>query len=191
MSLPKKGETVCGDAWAVAQQDGRTLLLLADGLGHGPLAAAAAAVAVRVFRENLRLGPVDILQIIHQALRSTRGAAVAVADVEPELQVIRYAGVGNIATSILANGASRSMVSHNGTVGHEARKFQEFTYPLPVGALLVMHSDGLASRWALDAYPGLATRDPALVAGVLYRDFQRERDDVTVLVARLLEGADS
>ncbi len=69
------------------------------------------------------------------------------------------------------------------------RKFQEFAYPFPKGATLVMHSDGLISRWTLDAYPGLAAHDPALVAGVLYRDFQRGRDDVTVLVARGAEGA--
>jgi hypothetical protein len=76
------------------------------------------------------------------------------------------------------------MVSYNGTVGYEARKFPEFTYPFPAGALLVIHSDGLGSRWDLAAYPGLACRDPALVAGILYRDFQKGRDDVTVLVAR-------
>ena len=51
-----------------------------------------------------------------------------------------------------------------------------------------MHSDGLISHWKLDAYPGLALRDPALVAAVLYRDFQRGRDDVTVLVARAAGG---
>ena len=33
-------------------------------------------------------------------------------------------------------------------------------------------------------YPGLAQRPPALIAGVLYRDFSRRRDDVTVVVAR-------
>ena len=46
-----------------------------------------------------------------------------------------------------------------------------------------MHSDGLATQWQLDRYPGLAARHPSVIAGVLYRDFRRERDDVTVLVA--------
>jgi hypothetical protein len=39
------------------------------------------------------------------------------------------------------------------------------------------------SRWSLEDYPGLAARDPAVIAGVLYRDFSRRRDDVTVVVA--------
>ena len=76
------------------------------------------------------------------------------------------------------------MVSHNGTVGHVTRKVQEFVYPWLPGALVIMHSDGLGTQWSLERYPGLALRDPALIAGVLYRDFQRGRDDVTVLVAR-------
>jgi hypothetical protein len=47
-----------------------------------------------------------------------------------------------------------------------------------------MHSDGLTSHWSLDAYPGLRLRHPALVAAVLYRDYQRGRDDVTVVVGK-------
>src|SRR5262249_13074084 len=118
----------------------------------------------------------------------TRGAAVAVAELDLDAGLLRFAGVGNISATVFAAGVSRSAVSHNGTVGHEARKFQEFTYPFPRGALLVMHSDGLATHWRLDGYAGLAARHPALVAGVLYRDFKRGRDDVTVLAIREAEN---
>jgi hypothetical protein len=77
------------------------------------------------------------------------------------------------------------MVSHNGIVGHNVNKIQEFTYSLPVGGLLVMHSDGLQSRWSLERYPGLAGKHPTLIAGVLYWDFNRGRDDVIIVVARV------
>src|SRR5690606_31596470 len=33
--LPKRGEEICGDSWTVRTAAGRTLLLVADGLGHG------------------------------------------------------------------------------------------------------------------------------------------------------------
>jgi anti-sigma regulatory factor (Ser/Thr protein kinase) len=183
VSLPRPGERVCGDAWAVEQGPGRSLFLVTDGLGHGPLAAEAAREAVRVFRECAHLDPAAILDLIHGALRSTRGAAVAVVEVNRANEQVRCAGVGNISGTILAAGASRCLVSHNGTVGHALHKVQEFTYPFPAGALLVLHSDGLATSWRLDRYPGLAARHPSLVAGVLYRDFKRGRDDVTVVVA--------
>jgi anti-sigma regulatory factor (Ser/Thr protein kinase) len=184
VSLPVASEQVCGDAWATDLQERRGLFLIADGLGHGPYAAQASREAVRIFRANEHLGPVDLLQTIHAALRSTRGAAVAVAQVDREARSVRYAGLGNIAGTILTAGASQSMVSHNGTAGHEARKFQEFVYPFAPGATLVMHSDGLGSRWNLGTYPELVGKDPGLIAGILYRDFHRRRDDATVLVAR-------
>lgn len=189
VSVPKAGEDVCGDAWTLEQVGGGARVLVADGLGHGPFAADAARTAVRVFRDNRDPDPGECLRAIHNALRGTRGAAAAVALVDLDRQVIRYAGVGNIAGAVLAGGVSRSMVSHSGIVGHQARHFQEFLYPFPAGALLVMHSDGLASRWSLDAYPGLVAKDPALIAGVLHRDFQRGRDDATVLAAREVENA--
>jgi hypothetical protein len=76
------------------------------------------------------------------------------------------------------------MVSHNGTVGFEMRKIQTFNYSWIRGGLLIMYSDGLSTKWRLDRYPGLINQHPSLIAGILYRDFNRGRDDVTVLVAR-------
>jgi anti-sigma regulatory factor (Ser/Thr protein kinase) len=184
VSLPHPAENVCGDAWAGEQFPGRAMFVVADGLGHGPAAALAAGEAVRIFRENVRRRPAEILQDIDAALRSTRGAAVLVAEIDLVDRQICCAGVGNISGSIVAAGASRSLVSHNGTVGHAVRKVQEFLYPFPPGALIVLHSDGLATSWRLEQYPGLATRAPALIAGVLYRDFKRGHDDVTVVAAR-------
>jgi hypothetical protein len=79
----------------------------------------------------------------------------------------------------------QNMVSMNGTAGQGALRGKEFTYRFEPGALLVMASDGLATHWSLGRYPGLPLRDPALIAGILYRDHARGRDDVTVVAARL------
>lgn len=182
--LPKTGEEVSGDAWAVEQLGDRTLLLVADGLGHGSRAAEASLEAVRIFRENLRSHPKEILEAAHAALRSTRGAALAVAEVDFRAAQVRFAGVGNISGSVLSPEGSYNLVSYNGTVGHEVRKIQEFVHKWPSSGLLLMHSDGLGTQWRLDRYPGLTAKHPSAIAGVLYRDFNRGRDDVTVLVAR-------
>jgi anti-sigma regulatory factor (Ser/Thr protein kinase) len=186
VSLPMPGEEVCGDHWGIADVDGRISVLVVDGLGHGPQAAEAAREALRVFGETSSRDPGEIIQAAHTALRATRGAAVAIARIDPERGELRYAGVGNIAGAILGGGDGRStsMVSRNGIVGHTIRKVQEFNYAWARGSVLVMHSDGLGSQWQLGSYPGLAHRHPGLVAGVLYRDFKRGRDDVTVVVVR-------
>src|SRR5919199_906219 len=182
--LPKTGEEVSGDTWASELSANRSVLLVADGLGHGPQAAKASLEAVRGFRENVLCSPKEIMAAAHAALRSTRGAVLAIAAIDFEHQTVHFAGIGNIAGAIFSPEGSCNMVSYNGTVGHEVRKIQEFTYPWSKGGLLVMHSDGLGSQWRLERYPGLSARHPSLIAGVLYRDFNRGRDDVTVLVAR-------
>jgi anti-sigma regulatory factor (Ser/Thr protein kinase) len=181
---PKPGESVCGDAWCVVRSSTRTFIMIADGLGHGPFAAEAATAAVQIFRERMGIAPASMIEEIHAGLRSTRGAAVAMTEIDSAAGTARFAGVGNIAGAILSEGVVRNMVSHNGTAGHEVRKIQEFTYAWPKRALLVMHSDGLATHWNLNAYPGLRERHPSLIAGVLYRDFKRGRDDVTVVVGK-------
>jgi hypothetical protein len=76
------------------------------------------------------------------------------------------------------------MASYNGTVGHQISRFQEFTYPWNSNNVFVMHSDGLMTRWNLDQYPGIWSKSPSTIAALLHRDFDRGRDDVTVLVAK-------
>lgn len=182
--VPKASEEVSGDSWATYVEHPRTLLLVVDGLGHGPAAAIAASSATRAFEDHSHRSPQAIVEAAHAALRSTRGAALAIAEVDCEQQSVRFAGVGNIAASIFSATHHHNLVSYNGTVGHEVRKIQEFTYPWYPNGLLIMHSDGIGTQWRLDRYPGLSQKHPSLIAGVLYRDFNRERDDVTVVVAK-------
>jgi anti-sigma regulatory factor (Ser/Thr protein kinase) len=181
------GEEVCGDGWATIVRDGRTFVLMVDGLGHGSTAAQAAAEAVRNFRGHGAQDPHQLLESAHLALRGTRGAALAIARLDPVRNEVRYAGVGNISGVILdtTTGATTSMVSQNGTVGYMIRKIQTYDYPWNNDSLLLMHSDGVATQWSLDRYSGLRQRHPSLIAGVLFRDFKRPKDDITVLAARL------
>lgn len=180
----KPGQVVCGDGWAAAPREGGVLLMVCDGLGHGPGAADASRAASDLFHAHAQRSPAELLELLHGGMRSTRGAAIALAEVSAATGEVRYAGVGNIAGQILGAGSGRSLVSHNGIVGHEVRKIQEFCYPWAAGDLLVMHSDGLGTRWGLEEYIGLGARHPALIAGVLYRDYARGTDDVTVAVVR-------
>lgn len=184
VSVAKAGEDVCGDGWAAAGAPDFPAFMVVDGLGHGLRAADAARLAIQAFEGVATHSPGAQVAVIHDALRGSRGAAVAVARLDHARGVLTYAGVGNVAGVVVAEGAARHLVSGNGTAGHSAAPIREFTYPWPSGALLVMHSDGLGHRWRFERYPGLERRHPSVVAGVLYRDWSRERDDVTVLVAR-------
>jgi anti-sigma regulatory factor (Ser/Thr protein kinase) len=182
--VPKSGEAVAGDDWSIATDRGFLSVLLADGLGHGLHAREAARAAVETLAAHPQAEPEALIQACHAALARTRGAALAVARLAANAERGAYAGVGNIVARVEGSTAKRHLASYNGTVGHNLYRVKEFAFPWPTGALLVMHSDGLGSHWDLAAYPGLIARHPALIAGVLYRDYDRGRDDVSVVVLR-------
>jgi len=184
VNLAMQGEEHCGDAWRVVRSGGRSLYMVADGLGHGKGAALASDTACQVLEQNPGLSLENLLSEMHRELRKTRGAAISVAVVDGE-RTLRYAGAGNIAGVLYAGRSHQNLVSMNGTVGHTVGRIREFLYTWEGEATLILSSDGLTSRWALEQYPGLLGKHPALIAAVLYRDHCRGRDDVTVLVARI------
>jgi serine phosphatase RsbU (regulator of sigma subunit) len=181
---PVHGEEQCGDSWVLLKTATGVRAVVADGLGHGPLAAEASRAAIQVARELAGVSPAPFLERAHDALRATRGAAVAVADLDRANGVIRFAGIGNISAAVATDGKIRQMVSHNGTAGLQVRRIQEFTYPWTETSILLMHSDGLGTHWSLDAYPGIMRQPASVLGAALYRDFSRGRDDVTVLTVR-------
>lgn len=187
VNVAMAGEEACGDSWRTRPgSGGGWMAMVADGLGHGPYAAEASQAAARSFADDGAEVPSAMLATMHGVLRPTRGAAVAIARIDPGRGEIVFAGVGNVAAVIVGRGQGvRRMVSHNGTIGHIARHMRDFSYGIEDGALLVLASDGVGTSWRLDSYPGLIGRHPTLIAGVLYRDFSRGRDDATVLVCRI------
>ena len=186
VNVCKTGEQVCGDSWGTEQTESDTVVMVADGLGHGPEAQAASLEAARMLAMNPDLAPLALIERSHDALKSSRGAAVAVARIDRERGKVAFAGIGNIAAQIYSGSKmNQHLVSVNGTAGHQMQRLREFSYPWPSDGMLVLHSDGLLSATSVETHPGLALRDPALIAGVLYRDFSRGSDDSTVLVAKL------
>ena len=185
LSVTAPGESECGDAWLSVGEGSRRRILVADGLGHGAHAAVAAREAAAALTAHPAAALAEVLLAAHQALRATRGAAVAIAELDLGSRTLRYAGVGNIAAFIAAPERTQNLVSVNGTLGAQSPRVREFSYDLPPGSVVVLYSDGLTSHVRLDSYRGLTARDPAVIVGVLYRDFKRGRDDATVVVATL------
>jgi len=185
VSVAHPKEQICGDGWIADWHDEHGSLLVVDGLGHGQGAADASTAAIASFRSSGESSPARIVDDLHSALRPTRGAALAVASLDLSEGIVRYSGLGNIGASIISPERKRThLVSQNGTAGHAARRISEFAYPFRDGSVLVMFSDGLVSSWDPAAYPDLWSHDPSIIAGVLYRDFSRGRDDVTVIVGK-------
>ncbi len=179
---PISGETECGDAYGVVQTGEIVTALLCDGLGHGPLAASAASEAVTAVLEAPADEPAALLQRAHRRLGGTRGGAVGIVQVAG--RTARFAGLGNVAASILSAGGRKGMLSVPGIAGHQARTIRQFEYEVPPGAAIVLHSDGISSRWDVATMPGLDARDPLLIAAVLLAVAGIHRDDAGVLVLK-------
>jgi anti-sigma regulatory factor (Ser/Thr protein kinase) len=183
ISVAMTGQEVCGDAWSVSDTGGVRTLLVADGLGHGPDAAEASVEAVRLFHRYNGHTVANLIEYVHGGLRATRGAAVSIARFDAPAKKIVFSGIGNVAGMTVVAGETKRMVSMAGTAGFAARKIQSFDYPFERG-LVILYSDGLATSFTTERYTNLANLHPSLIAAILYRDFNRRRDDATVLVAK-------
>lgn len=179
---PISGETECGDAFAVLFAGEVATGVLCDGLGHGPLAAKAARQALAAVLDSPVGDPAALLRRAHERMASTRGGAVAI--VQTDGQVVRFAGLGNVAGWILSGDTRSGLTSVPGIAGHQARSIRQFEYPLPPGAAIVLHSDGLSSRWDVRHLPGLAACDPLVIAASLLAEAGAHRDDAGILVLK-------
>lgn len=180
INIALDGEIECGDAWCLRQDSQGFALFVVDGLGHGTFAAEAARTAVGAFALGPFAEPQEIMVRANGLMSKTRGGAAACARVVGDK--VSYAGVGNISGTLICVGKSQGLVSHNGTLGAFPRRASQFEYLREPGALLIMHSDGVSARWDLKNRPDLLVRHPAIIAGAIYRDHGRGRDDATVVV---------
>lgn len=184
---PKRGETINGDAWGWADIPGGLLVVVADGLGHGPAAGAASGAALEALDASVGLTPQGVIEAVHQRLRHTRGAAVTVARVllpsggrDGEVTV---AGVGNVAAAVVdARGSVKRFVIGHGTAGLSMRTAVQTSRPFALGDHLVLHSDGLTGTWDLVGRSALLAAAPLVRAAALLREFERGTDDTAVVV---------
>lgn len=183
ITVPKPGENVSGDRWAVRANNSDLTIVLSDGLGHGQKAALASEECLRVFFDAhpIALRPSDLLRKMHEAVRHTQGAAVAIAQVRPLRNETTYSAIGNISTRIALSAGNRSCASMPGGVGFQLSRVQEFTYPWSDRALLTMSSDGLHSDFNTVQ---LAQHHPSLIAAVIYKDFRRGTDDAAIVIGK-------
>ena len=184
VAIAAPGETVSGDGWMLAVEGSTVNAFMVDGLGHGPMAEEAAQTAIKHFKKTPFQDMVTSLQSAHEMLRSTRGAAVAVASIDADASLIHSVGAGNVIIRVLSGVSDRTLLSQQGTIGLSIRKPAVVSTPWPDYALVAIHTDGVMQRWPGDAIAPLLQHDPSLAAALLVRDFCRGRDDATVLVIR-------
>jgi anti-sigma regulatory factor (Ser/Thr protein kinase) len=186
LRVPMRHEVACGDGWHLAIADARLVVTMIDGLGHGLQASDAAELGMAAAADADLRSVDEVLSQMHARMARSRGGAAAVFSYDRESGQCQFAGIGNISAAV-HNGtaSSRGLPSHPGIVGAQFRRIQAFSLHAEPGNLLLMHSDGLQTRWNLGQYDGLFYRHPALIVAVLQRDFDRGRDDTGIVAIRL------
>ncbi|HEX7997577.1 MAG TPA: ATP-binding protein [Pyrinomonadaceae bacterium] len=183
-SRPRPSETVNGDAYFIRTRDRATLYAVVDGLGHGHGAKEASDVALSVL-DDWRGEPLDrVFHAAHDALRATRGAVMSAVVIDDRAHSFQFAGVGNVMVRVFEAPERITPIATNGTLGARLGQVRVWTHAWAEGATCVLASDGVSAAWEMDAYPGLLSRSPQLLAGILMRDYGRESDDATVMVIR-------
>lgn len=182
ISVPIMGATESGDAFCVIDEGDGALIAVADGLGHGALAAEASRLAMDYIRAHPQDTPQALVAGCHRVLGRTRGAVLAVVRIDRARQCLEHVGLGNIETRIVGAEKSYRPVTVNGIAGHSARKFRCEDFPFHPGDLLIMHSDGISDRF--DLSPAARGRDLQMLADQIAREHGRHHDDQLLLIAR-------
>jgi len=178
------GYSACGDVCAVVPSASGTLLCLADGLGHGDAAHAAAQVACDHARAHEGEALEPLLRGMDAALSGTRGAAVSLLAIQPGARRALFAGVGNVELRAVAR-ERIAAPTLPGIVGRGLRKVRVWDNPLAEGDVLVLFSDGISSRFDLDALV-LAHLAPQALAEALLAGYNKAHDDASCMVAKLV-----
>ena len=182
--VAKDGDAYSGDNFAVFRKGNIQHVVICDGLGHGEQASIAAICCLEAYNKVKDLAPAEQLRHIHAEARKTRGAVMYVAQIDCNNGIMHYCGVGNIAAKIISpGGKSKNCSSYNGIVGHSfPGTVHSYKVEWEKADILIMHSDGLNTRWDLQKYPGILRHDRILLATALYKDHCRKTDDTLVSV---------
>ncbi len=183
LASPMPGEALSGDAYFIRRFPDVELFGVLDVLGHGPEAHQVALRCLELLEAHCREDLGAIIGACHRGLRHTRGAALALARVDRATTSLEHVSVGNVETRVFHTPRPVRPFCFNGTLGMALESSRPSTYPLAPGAVVVMYSDGLDSRFDVPAHPLGET--PQRIAEAIFAGHVRGTDDATLLVGKV------
>lgn len=181
------GEKLCGDGYYVKHSSKGFQIFVGDGLGHGESANEAVEAAIKVFRQTIEWNPTEVLREIHSKVKKTRGLVATIASVDYKAEVWNICGIGNINTRIYTGLENKTYTAYNGIIGHNIpRTLNSTIVPFKKHQIIVMHSDGLRTRWNLNDLTSIFKQSPGIIAASLFKENIRGTDDATILVGKII-----
>lgn len=190
-TLPLPGETQSGDLYLVQPRQSGVLVAVVDGLGHGEEAAAAARIAVDVFKEHADESVIPLIKRCHQSLRRTRGVVATLAAFRVDDETLTWLGVGNVDAQLFHRDydstgpvvVSDSILLKGGVVGYHLPSLRAAVIPLVPGDFVVFSTDGIYNFFAQDLK---LDESPQQIADHILAHHAKGTDDALVLVVKYL-----
>lgn len=179
---PKPGCEHNGDAFLIEHESDRTLAGVIDGLGHGRKAHRASCAAREYVQQHSTDPLDDLFDGVEQACRPTRGVVMALARFDWDARRVTAGSVGNIAVRVCHASTPRHLVSKRGVIGGNAPSPVLADWDWDPASVMVLHSDGVASRWKCDDFALRDERTATAIAQEILRTHLKQDDDATVLV---------
>jgi anti-sigma regulatory factor (Ser/Thr protein kinase) len=187
VALNYPGEKVCGDGYHVKHSRRGFQIFMGDGLGHGEKANEAVQLAIKIFKQSAEFEPSAIIRDIHSDVKKSRGLVATIASVDYNTETWTICGVGNINTRLHNGLENKTYTPYNGIIGHNIpRTLTSTTIPYKKHQILVMHSDGLRTRWNLNEFTSIFKQIPGIIASSVLKENIRGNDDATILVAKII-----
>lgn len=187
LCVNKPREKVCGDGFSIKRTGLQLSIFFADGLGHGIRAKEAFDKAAEFFMATQESDPVNVIQLMHEDIRRTRGLVGTISVCDLQLREWRLCGVGNIHSRIYEGVEFKTYLSYNGTVGMIIPTSMSSTIvPMEPNQYLIMCTDGIQNRWDMSRYPSILKYDNIILAAAIYKDYARGNDDSSILIAKVL-----
>ncbi len=178
---PARGETISGDAFRVLRHEAIVTVVVADGVGHGPGAALAAARFCGFVETSVTQTPAELLHGAHKALAGTRGAAGVILQINTDCHEAIFAGVGNVEL-VVSRKLPKTPICTPGIIGYRMRRVLPFSFLLSKNDLLVLFSDGISQN-CLDIVKQ-NRHEPQELAGIILQRHGKEHEDATCVAIR-------
>lgn len=185
MSLPKRGEQTCGDAYLIKKYRDKALIAAIDGLGHGKGASMASQRAKYLLDSFNNESIINLMTHCHKKLKNTRGVVMSLALVDAWEETMTWLGVGNVEGVLLSEDSHKSkpesIMLRHGIVGYKLPALQASIIPIKIGDLLIFTTDGVKQNY-LEKIDLDSSTDEIVkqIAG----NFFKESDDALILAAR-------
>jgi anti-sigma regulatory factor (Ser/Thr protein kinase)/serine/threonine protein phosphatase PrpC len=183
-SRPHPRMTENGDAFVIKYWGEGALVAVIDGLGHGPFAQRAAQTA-RQYVESHVDQPLDLIfRGVARACRATRGVVMALARFDWGGTRLTFASIGNIEVRVFGSVEPMNFAVRRGIVGINAPNPLVTQHRWQPNHLLVLHSDGLTTRWRWEDFRDVRRASASVMARRLLQALAKDDDDATVLVVK-------